>query len=188
MKMFATVFACFLLLSGIALAQTDKPAEHPAPSAQVLNTRHQRGKRIRSRRRCHARGQVLFRAYNGEFKGVRTFAPADEARGRRQLHHGRERSWKRNRPSTPAERMGQIQPRHKADIMKYLKDSFAYIHKAAGTIDDKNLVSPIKNPFGDGSATRLALAVGVVGHCFDHYGQMVEYLRMNGIVPPASRQ
>ena len=76
----------------------------------------------------------------------------------------------------------------KPDIMKYLKDSFVYIHKAAGTINDKNLVSPIKNPFGEGTATRLGLALGVAGHCSNHYGQMVEYLRMNGIIPPASRQ
>jgi hypothetical protein len=38
-----------------------------------------------------------------------------------------------------------------------------------------------------GSATRLGLAVEVLLHTFDHYGQLVEYLRMNGIVPPASR-
>jgi hypothetical protein len=72
--------------------------------------------------------------------------------------------------------------------MKYLKDSFVYVHSAAGTIDDKDLVSPVKNPFGEGSTTRLALAVSVAGHCSNHYGQMVEYLRMNGIIPPASRQ
>jgi len=35
--------------------------------------------------------------------------------------------------------------------------------------------------------TRLSMAAGVTAHGFDHYGQMVVYLRMNGIVPPASR-
>jgi len=49
-------------------------------------------------------------------------------------------------------------------------------------------VAPIKNPFGGKSpATRLGMGALIVGHCFDHYGQMVEYLRMNGIIPPASR-
>ena len=38
-----------------------------------------------------------------------------------------------------------------------------------------------------GKTTRLGLAAMEVGHCFDHYGQMVEYLRSNGIIPPASR-
>ena len=75
----------------------------------------------------------------------------------------------------------------KADIVNYLKDSFAYVHKAIQTIDEKNLVEPVKSPFGEGTVTRLGLATSVVAHCFDHYGQMVEYLRMNSIVPPASR-
>jgi hypothetical protein len=54
-------------------------------------------------------------------------------------------------------------------------------------VDAKNSVDPIKSPFGDGTTTRLGMATLIVGHCFDHYGQMVEYLRMNGIIPPASR-
>jgi len=71
--------------------------------------------------------------------------------------------------------------------VKFLKDSFAYAHKAVRTIDEGNQVSPIKSPFGSGTTTRLGMAVLIVGHCFDHYGQLVEYLRLNGIVPPASR-
>jgi hypothetical protein len=61
------------------------------------------------------------------------------------------------------------------------------MHKATLTVDAANLVEPIKNPFGEAPVTRLAMASGIVGHCFDHYGQMVEYLRMNSIIPPASR-
>jgi hypothetical protein len=45
----------------------------------------------------------------------------------------------------------------------------------------------VKSPFGNGKATRAGLAGIFAWHGFDHYGQMVEYLRMNGIVPPASR-
>ena len=43
-------------------------------------------------------------------------------------------------------------------------------------------------PFGKNKTTRLFLATFAPAHCFDHYGQMAEYLRMNGIVPPASRK
>lgn len=75
-----------------------------------------------------------------------------------------------------------------AGYSKYVTDSFAYVLKAVATINEKNVVSPIKNPFGQGQATRLAMATLIIGHCYDHYGQMVEYLRMNGIVPPASQQ
>jgi hypothetical protein len=45
----------------------------------------------------------------------------------------------------------------------------------------------VQSPFGSNKVSRLGLAVLNVGHDFDHYGQMVEYLRMNGIIPPASR-
>jgi hypothetical protein len=56
-----------------------------------------------------------------------------------------------------------------------------------GIINDGNLLNPVKSPFGEGMVTRLWLATLIVGHCLDHYGQMVVYLRMNSIVPPASR-
>jgi hypothetical protein len=47
-------------------------------------------------------------------------------------------------------------------------------------------VVPLKNPQISFMNTRLALATFSVAHGWDHYGQMAEYLRMNGIVPPGS--
>ena len=73
----------------------------------------------------------------------------------------------------------------KAEIIKFLKDSYALGHKAAATLTSENVVETV--PFRQGKAPRLYLATFAVAHAFDHYGQMVEYLRMNGIVPPASR-
>jgi len=71
----------------------------------------------------------------------------------------------------------------KADIIQFLKDSFALGHKAAATLTPQNM---LQTPEGSKSP-RLRLAEFAVAHACDHYGQMVEYLRMNGIVPPASR-
>jgi hypothetical protein len=71
----------------------------------------------------------------------------------------------------------------KADIIKFLKDSFALGHKAAATLTTQNMLQIPENS----KSPRLYLATFGVAHAFDHYGQMVEYLRMNGIVPPASR-
>ena len=73
----------------------------------------------------------------------------------------------------------------KAEIMKFLKDSYAVGHKAAATLTSENVVEMV--PFRNNKAPRLQLVLGPVPHAFDHYGQLVEYLRMNGIVPPASR-
>ena len=74
----------------------------------------------------------------------------------------------------------------KADIIKYLKDSFAFGHKAVATLTPSNLVQPISSS-GGRPTTRLFQATFAAAHAFDHYGQLVEYLRMNGIIPPASR-
>src|SRR6266576_2160525 len=74
----------------------------------------------------------------------------------------------------------------KAEIMKYVKDSFAFGHKSVATLNSSNLVQPITSISGR-PTTRLFQAPFSAAHCFDHYGQMIEYLRMNGIVPPASR-
>ena len=71
----------------------------------------------------------------------------------------------------------------KTDIIKFLKDSFALGHKAAATLTTENMLQSPANS----KSTRLHLAEFGVAHAYDHYGQMVEYLRMNGIVPPASR-
>jgi uncharacterized damage-inducible protein DinB len=71
----------------------------------------------------------------------------------------------------------------KAEIIQYLKDSFALGHRAAAALTKENM---LQAP-GKSKSSRLRLATFGVAHAYDHYGQMVEYLRMNGIVPPASR-
>lgn len=78
---------------------------------------------------------------------------------------------------------GPAELKSKADIIKFLKDSYALGHKAAATLTAENM---LQNP-GSSKSTRLRLATFGVAHAYDHYGQMIEYLRMSGIVPPASR-
>jgi len=89
-------------------------------------------------------------------------------------------------PDTVNDGKGPDNMKAKADIIKYVKDSFAFGHKAVATLNESNLVQPITRP-NRPPTTRLFLATFAPAHAFDHYGQMVEYLRMNGIVPPASR-
>jgi uncharacterized damage-inducible protein DinB len=73
----------------------------------------------------------------------------------------------------------------KDDIVKAFAASFEFAHKAIATITAENAFVGIK-PI-DGMDTRASLAAFGVAHGYDHYGQMVEYLRMNGIVPPGSK-
>jgi hypothetical protein len=70
----------------------------------------------------------------------------------------------------------------KADIIRFLKDSFALGHRAAATLTTENMLQVPEHS----KSTRLRLAMFGVSHGYDHYGQMVEYLRLNGIVPPAT--
>ena len=78
---------------------------------------------------------------------------------------------------------GPPEMKTKADILKFLKDSFALGHKAAATLTPENMLQP----YAPGKAPRLDRTEFGVAHAYNHYGQMVGYLRMNGIVPPASR-
>jgi uncharacterized damage-inducible protein DinB len=73
----------------------------------------------------------------------------------------------------------------KDDVVAALAGSFAFAHKAIATLTPANAFEVIKSP-EPGFQTRSTLAGFGIAHGFDHYGQMVEYLRMNGIVPPAS--
>jgi len=122
----------------------------------------------------------------GEFKGVRTFA--------QQVKHIAATNYMfaagilGEKP--PVELGGENGPESmtsKADIVKFLKDSFAYLHKALDSMNESTALAEIASPFGSNKTTRLRLAIIAVSHPWDHYGQMVEYLRANGIVPPASR-
>ena len=90
---------------------------------------------------------------------------------------------------TPPERCeigGPNPARTKAELVAYLRESFAYAGGVLKTMTPANALEPAGGPYG-GQSTRLGLATLAVWHASDHYGQLVIYLRMNGIVPPASR-
>jgi len=122
---------------------------------------------------------------SGEFKDVRTFAE--------QLKHLAANNYRMaalilgEKPSPEmSNETGPDSVRTKAEIVDYLKGSFVALHKAVATINENNVIQPAVSPSG-WQKTRLSFAVDAVAHSFDHYGQLVEYLRMNGIIPPDSR-
>jgi len=182
------LMACGLLaLTITATAQSAKPKQDHRSVSEVLdrtvlNLEHE----FVPAAEAMPEDKFGFAPTNGEFKGVRTFA--------QQIKHVAAVNYElgaalleQKPPVDIGDESGPASVTSKADILKYLKESFEYVHKAIATIHEKNLVQTVKSPFGEGSVTRLGLATSVSSHGFDHYGQMVEYLRMNGIVPPASR-
>jgi hypothetical protein len=188
MKKTKGMFALLLLLAGggLSLAQDAKPTENRS-IAQVLD--HSVAgveSEFFPAAEAMPEDKYSFAPVSGEFKGVRTFA--QQAKHVAAVNYLVAAAILEEKP--PVELGSENGPdsvKTKADIAKFLKESFSYVHRAVGTINDSNLLKPIKSPFGDGMVTRLGMATLIVGHCFDHYGQMVEYLRMNSIVPPASR-
>lgn len=74
----------------------------------------------------------------------------------------------------------------KDELVQALKDSFAYAQKGIDSLTAQNELQTV--PFGKDTIARAGAASFMMSHAMDHYGQMVEYLRMNGIVPPASQK
>lgn len=124
-----------------------------------------------------------YKPTKGEFKGVRTFGE--------QVKHvacGNEAWAKQMMGEKTPERcdLGGPNPaKTKAEIMAYLRDSFAMIDKVIADTTSENLLH--SNPGQYWGPNRLSALTAAVWHVSDHYGQLIEYLRMNGIVPPASR-
>jgi hypothetical protein len=127
-----------------------------------------------------------FAPTNGNFKGVRTFAL--------QVKHiafeiNTVASALLDEKIPPQDHdNGPDELKSKDEIVKYLKDAFAHAHRAIGTLTNSNLLELTANPFNPkDKSTRIANVAIFYWHTYDHYGQMVEYLRMNGLTPPASR-
>jgi uncharacterized damage-inducible protein DinB len=118
-----------------------------------------------------------FAPTSGEFKGVRTFGE--------QVKHVTEANYyffsalSDDEMKAKGEAIGKLAT--KADIVQALKDSFAQAHSYMEGITAENAFTMTAK------GTRAGQAAFGLAHMMDHYGQMVEYLRMNGIVPPASR-
>jgi hypothetical protein len=124
---------------------------------------------------------------DGEFKGVRTFAG--------QIKHVAASNYEFGgailQEKPPVDFGGDEGPasvKTKAEIVQFLMDSFVYMHKAIASMNERNATESLKSPWGQNTITRLGISTLTVAHIFDHYGQMVVYLRHNGIVPPMSKQ
>jgi len=75
----------------------------------------------------------------------------------------------------------------KDQIVEYMKGAFAFGHKALQSITEKNEMELVPASGPGRKQPRIGAATFMMYHNFDHYGQMVEYLRMNGLIPPSSQ-
>jgi len=172
----------FVFTSHVALAQTRLTVSQ-ALDFWITNTENE----VVSAADAMPEEKYSFAPTKGEFTGVRTFA--------QQVKHLAANNYRMAayilaQTPTPDQESetGPDTIQSKTQIMDYVKGSFAALHRAMAVIHDGNLLEPLAAFPGHRQRTRLQLAEDVVAHSYNHYGQMVEYLRMNGIVPPASRR
>jgi DinB family len=114
-----------------------------------------------------------------EYAGVRTFRSMVLHVAAANYHYASALSGMK--PDVDVKGLADIKGKDQA--VAALAASFVFTHKAFGTLTDQNAFESVQ-----GTQTKASMAGGLVAHGFDHYGQLVEYLRMNGIVPPASQK
>jgi hypothetical protein len=185
----ALVLFCATAAAPAVRAQGGSTPQQPPTMASVLNAHY--GiieQEVVSAAEAMPEDKYSFAPTNGEFKGVRTFAEEVKHIGfANHLFFGPLMGETIDVKSLEQNTNGPAELKTKAEIVQYLKDSFALGHKAIAVITAENSVTPLTKPVLPFLSSRLAVANIGCWHSMDHYGQMVEYLRMNGIIPPASR-
>jgi uncharacterized damage-inducible protein DinB len=128
--------------------------------------------------------KYAFKPTGGEFKGVRTFG--EQVKHVACANFAFYNEIEKKTPPEGCETGGPSPAKTKAELMAYLRESFAYARGVLNTMTPANAMEPVGGPYG-GPSTRLGIATLSIWHASDHYGQLVVYLRLNGLVPPASR-
>ena len=121
----------------------------------------------------------------GSFDGVRSFGEQVKHVACAQFAFFNE--FEGNKPPDDCEKGGHDPAKTKGELIKYLKDSFDYSNRVVATLTAKNALDRVEGRYA-GPNTKLGISVVSVWHVTDHYGQLVEYLRMNGIVPPMTQK
>ena len=185
MKSAFSAIGAFLFAGTLAIA-----AEKPAPTVTVSTMFDKQlssaEREIVSLAEAMPADKYSFAPTQGEFKGVRTFG--------QQVKHVATTNFLMastilgEKPPVDLGKGedGPASIQSKDDLVKFLKDSFAMCHKAEATLTKDNLTDLVD--MGEGQKGARGYFANIpIWHSFDHYGQMVEYARMNGIIPPASR-
>jgi uncharacterized damage-inducible protein DinB len=121
----------------------------------------------------------------GKFDGVRSFGEQVKHVACAQFAFFNEFEGKK--PPEDCEKGGHDPAKTKAELIKYLKDSFDYSNRVLATLTANNALDRVEGRYA-GPNTKLGISVVAIWHLTDHYGQLVEYLRLNGIVPPMTQK
>ena len=191
MKHVMWIFASLLLSGCAALAQTPSSEEpvHRSNTQIITFILDLQERQIVKTAEVMPAEKYTFAPTAGAFKGVRTFGEELKHIAADNFMLGAGILGEKPPADVGTGESGAANVHTKDEIVGYLKDSFTYMRRAAAAIDDNNVPIPTPDisPWPAGTATRLGIAVEDCVHTWDHYGQLVEYLRMNNIVPPGSK-
>ena len=174
-----------LAAGGIAKAQSQNRASEKPTISSVLDRQLSIEEReFTSAAEAMPADKYNFAPTSGDFKGVRNFGA--EVRHVASFNYLFYSEILGQKPPAGSGAEGPENVNTKDEILKYLHDSFILGHRAIASITPGNALIVLPKAAPPTINTRLAVAVLACVHDNDHYGQMVEYLRMNGIVPPAT--
>jgi DinB superfamily len=130
-------------------------------------------------------GKYSFVPTAGKFDDARSFGEQVKHVGCSQFAFFNEIEGKT--PPAECEKGGPSKAATKAELIQYLRDSFDYGNNVLEAVNAQTALMRVEGRYA-GPNTRLGIAVTAVWHITDHYGQLVEYLRMNGMVPPVTQR
>jgi len=192
------VFFLILTFAAASPARNQQPSaaemsKKEAVASALLRTASFQEYEVRSAAEAMPEDLYLFRPAEGKFKNEKPeFGPSEMRTFAEQVKHvacsnfAFAAEFDGQQPPAVCDKGGPDPAKTKRELLIYLRNSFAAIQKSLQRIKAENQFDPIEGPYA-GPNTRLGLATVVIWHNADHYGQMVVYLRLNGIVPPASR-
>jgi uncharacterized damage-inducible protein DinB len=203
-RLFSTqsVLTITFLSTGFALPASSQPTQQPTAielskkesvASAFLRSIAFEEYEVRSAAEAMSEDLYAYRPAEGKFKDQKPeFGPAEVRTFAEQVKHVACANFafaselNGDKPPEGCDKGGPDPAKTKRELLIYLRNSFVAIRKSFTAITPKNQFDPIEGPYA-GPNTRMGLAVVVIRHNADHYGQMTVYLRLNGIVPPASR-
>ena len=181
MKICVGLMTAAIVFGGVSLAQEKSAANNVPESMNYMWKMVQ--KEFTDLAEAMPEEKWNFKPTQGAFEGARTFAE--------QVKHvacGNE-AWAKKlggeKPPAHCDLGGPNPAKTKAEILAYLKESFGMMDREIAATNMENLLSETKGPYA--GKNRFEVMTAALWHVSDHYGQLVEYARTNGVVPPASR-
>lgn len=200
----AAALAPLTLGAGSRTGSSGTTSQEREPTAAELSRNETPGKavarqfgyqeyEVRSAAEAMPEEKWSYRPAPGMFKNEKpSFGPSEVRTFAEQVKHvacanfGFAAELNGTKPPEACDKGGPSPAHTRAELLVYLRDSFTALKTSLAAITAKNMYDPIEGPYA-GPNTRLGLAEVCIWHAADHYGQMVLYLRLNGIVPPGSR-